>query len=133
LTTVFLPEYGAFSRPAGTYSAIYRIIEGSPMRFVNVPGTRIPEVYKTHSEAYNAAKCFVRELLNKGRSAVIDNPIPEQEQDLMGIEEWRKGKQEEYASVKAIARSKAMAKVVVENRHKRRQISHGKTAKASGT
>ena len=133
MTTIFLPEYGAFSRPGGSYSAIYRIIEDSPMKFVNVPGTRIPEVYESYSAAYSAAKCFVRDLLNKGRSAVIENAAPEVEQDLLGIEDWRRGKQEEYASVKAIARSKAMAKVVVENRHKRRQTSNGKAVKASST
>ena len=88
----FLPDYSAL--PVGSlYRPLYRLFAEEGWR--QVFKDKKPVHCKTASEAIRVAKDRVKEILN---TRIRVEHSPEVEQDILGIEEWRKQREEAVAT-----------------------------------
>lgn len=119
----FLPEFGSMAI-GGKYRPLYRLFDGDDWR--QVFKDKRPVLCESATEAIRVAKDRVKEILN---SRIRVEHCEEVEADILGIEEWRKQKEESAAAEKArvfgdkpseIVFAKRGKQVVVERKKRRR-------------
>ena len=119
----FLPDYGSI-HVNGKYRAVYKLFAEENWR--QVFKDKRPVLCESASEAIRVAKERVKEILN---SRIRVEHAEEVEVDILGIEDWRKQKEESAAAEKArvfgdkpseIVFAKRGKQVMVERKKRRR-------------
>jgi len=117
----FLPETSTMPAPGG-FRALYRFFSGQSWRPV-CDKHRNAIIYKDVIQAIKAAKEVLRVKLNPDLKCSTIDVAPD-DADVLGIEEWRKKKIEQYGDSKAIVRNgKRHAPFVVERKVKKKLVS----------
>jgi len=111
----FLPDYNALP-VGGRYRPIYKLFAEENWR--QVFKDKRPVLCESASEAIRVAKERVKEILN---SRIRVEHAEEVEADILGIEEWRKQKEESAAAEKSRVFGEGPAEIVF--------AKHGKQVK----
>jgi hypothetical protein len=101
----FFPDVSTMPRPGG-YSGLYRLFTDQAWKYVSDPKTKKPIVFPGVGEAVKAARETVRLKLNPHiRSQAGAVAVEPDDEDILGIEEWMKGKQEDTAKTRALIKN----------------------------
>jgi hypothetical protein len=98
-----MPDTSTMPRPGG-YGGLYRLYDNQPWRHVSDPKTGKPIIFPTITEAVKGAKQVIRVKLNPHLRSQQAAPT-EEDDDILGIEEWMKGKQEDTAKTRALIKN----------------------------
>jgi len=116
----FLPDYNALP-VGGRYRPIYKLFAEENWR--QVFKDKRPVLCESASEAIRVAKERVKEILN---SRIRVEHVEEVEADILGIEEWRKQKEESAAAEKARVFGDKPAEIVFAKRGKQVKVERKK-------
>lgn len=116
----FLPEYSHL-RTIGGCIGLYRLFSNASWRQVADATTRKVIIYQDPAAAIRGAKEVVRRKLNP--KILVDEAAPaptaEDEEDILGVQQFLEAKREEVAQAKIFRKRKSMKPVVVERKAKR--------------
>lgn len=102
--TVFMPDTA--TQPASTgVIALYRLFEDQPWRQVINPATKRPVIFEDSLQAIKAAKARLKVIMNPELRCETVAPEIEEDQDVLGLAEWRAKQQAEYADVRALVKN----------------------------
>lgn len=88
----FLPEYSSMPL-CGSYVPLYRLFRDHNWKYLLRGGQKV--LCKSSKEAVEAAKDHVERILNPTiRSQNIPEIIPEADEDVLGVEEWQRQREE---------------------------------------